>query len=106
MGAWALIRHAVVTVYGNCFASRVVASVLSAVGLGELAFSGPEDYRCAITALALEPELLAGYRRHLDEQRLALPLFDCARYTREFETLLSRMLGRWQAGLAPDHLAA
>ncbi len=96
----------VVTVYGNSFASRVAASVLSAAGLGELAFSGAEDYRCAITALALEPGLLAGYRQHLSEQRLTLPLFDCVRYTREFEELLTRMLERWQAGLAPEHLLA
>ena len=96
----------VVTVYGNSFASRVAASVLNAVGLGELAFSGAEDYRVAITALALEPELLAGYRRHLSERRLALPLFDTTRYTGEFEALLMRMLGRWRAGQAPDHLLA
>ena len=96
----------VVTVYGNSFASRVAASVLSAAGLGELAFSMAHDYRCAITALALDPALLAGYRQHLQTQRLALPLFDCARYTQEFEALLTRMVDRWHAGLLPDHLAA
>ena len=96
----------VVTVYGNSFASRVAASVLSAAGLGELAFSMAHDYRCAITALALDPALLAGYRQHLQTQRLALPLFDCERYTQEFEALLTRMVDRWHAGQLPDHLAA
>ena len=96
----------VVTVYGNSFASRVAASVLDAAGLAELAFANAQDYRCAITALAQEPALLAGYRQHLQLQRYALPLFDAAGYTRDFERLLLRMFGRWQAGLAAEHLPA
>ena len=96
----------VVTVYGNSFASRVAASVLDAVGLAELAFGNAEDYRCAITALALEPALLDQYRQHLQQQRYAVPLFDTAGYTRDFETLLMRMFKRWQAGLPAEHLLA
>jgi predicted O-linked N-acetylglucosamine transferase (SPINDLY family) len=96
----------VVTLYGNVFASRVAASVLNAAGLGELAFGTVHDYRCAITALAQDTELLAGYRRHLVEQRLTLPLFDTPRYTRELEALLGRMVVRWRAGLPAEHLAA
>jgi predicted O-linked N-acetylglucosamine transferase (SPINDLY family) len=94
----------VVTHYGNAYASRVAASVLSAAGLGELAFDNVPDYTAAIAALALEPGLLAGYRRHLNEQRMALPLFDCARYTRELEALLARMVQRARDGLAPAAL--
>ncbi|MDE2080254.1 MAG: hypothetical protein KGI90_02795 [Burkholderiales bacterium] len=96
----------VVTVYGNSFASRVAASVLSAAGLGELAFADAESYRTAILALALDAELLAGYRRHLNAQRLALPLFDSAGYARDFENLLWRMGERWRAGLPPEALPA
>lgn len=96
----------VVTVYGNGFASRVAASVLNAAGLGELAFATADEYRRAILALALEPGLLAQYRAHLETQRLVLPLFDTRRYTREFEALLQRMVDRWRAGLAPEHLPA
>jgi len=96
----------VVTVYGNTYASRVAASVLNAAGLGELAFETAHDYHCAILALAQDPALLAGYREHLTEQRLVLPLFDTPRYTREFEALLLRMVKRWRDGLAPAHLPA
>jgi len=96
----------VVTVYGNAYASRVAASVLNAVGLGELAFDNAHDYHCAILALAQCPALLAGYRQHLATQRLALPLFDTPRYTQEFEALLGRMVERWRSGLPADHLAA
>ena len=94
----------VVTVYGNGFASRVAASALNAVGLAELALDTPDAYRCAITALALDPALLAGYRQHLVQQRLTLPLFDSQRYTQEMQTLLGRMAQRWRAGLGPAHL--
>jgi predicted O-linked N-acetylglucosamine transferase (SPINDLY family) len=84
----------------------VAASVLSAAGLGELAFDNVPDYIAAITTLALEPALLADYRAHLNGQRMQLPLFDTARYTRELEALLGRMVQRWRSGLAPAPLAA
>jgi predicted O-linked N-acetylglucosamine transferase (SPINDLY family) len=74
------------------------------VGLAELALDTPDAYRCAITALALDPALLAGYRQHLVQQRLTLPLFDSQRYTQEMQTLLGRMAQRWRAGLGPAHL--
>jgi predicted O-linked N-acetylglucosamine transferase (SPINDLY family) len=96
----------VVTVYGDSFASRVAASVLNAVGLAELAFQEVSDYRNAILALALEPELLANYRQHLTSQRMNLPLFDSSRYTREFEGLFKRMAQRWYDGLPCEHLMA
>ena len=96
----------VVTLHGNAFASRVAASVLNAAGIGELAFNTVHDYRCAITALALEPALLASYRQHLEQQRMTLPLFDSTTYTRDLESLLERMVQRWRAGLPADHLPA
>ena len=96
----------VVTVYGNTYASRVAASVLNAAGLAELAFQNAHDYHCAILALAQDPALLAGYRAHLNQQRMTLPLFDTPRYTREFEALLLRMVQRWRDGQAPAHLPA
>jgi predicted O-linked N-acetylglucosamine transferase (SPINDLY family) len=95
----------VVTLIQNSFASRVAASVLNAAGLAELAFETVQDYRWAITALATDSALLAGYRHHLSEPA-ALPLFDGQRYTGEFETLLERMWARWCAGLPADHLPA
>ncbi|MDE2371895.1 MAG: tetratricopeptide repeat protein [Burkholderiales bacterium] len=94
----------VVTHYGASYASRVAASALNACGIADLAFASVEEYRLAILALALEPGLLATYRRHLETQRLALPLFDTARYTGELQSLLQRMVERRRAGLAPAHL--
>ncbi len=95
----------VVTLIQNSFASRVAASALNAAGLAELAFETVQDYRCAITALALDAPLLAGYRQHLGNPA-TLALFDGGRYTREFESLLRRMWSRWCAGLPAEHLSA
>lgn len=96
----------VVTCYGNDYASRVAASALNAVGLAELAFGNATDYTCALLALATEPGLAAGYKAHLQQRRMALPLFDTTRYTRELEALFERMALRFRAGLPPAHLAA
>ena len=80
--------------------------MLNAAGIGELAFERVEDYQAAILALAKEPALRAGYREHLVSRRLELPLFDCPRYTREFEDLFARIWQRWVDGLPPEHLLA
>ena len=96
----------VVTLYGNAYASRVAASVLTAAGLPELAFQEVADYRLAITALATDPALLASYRQHLEGQRQNLPLFDSSAYVRDFQALLLRMVQRWRAGLPCEHLLA
>jgi predicted O-linked N-acetylglucosamine transferase (SPINDLY family) len=79
---------------------------LNAAGLPELAMADEADYVNAITALALDPALLAGYRRHLVEQRLALPLFDSGRYGAAFADLLQRMWQRWTGGQPAAHLPA
>ncbi len=96
----------VVTHYGNAYASRVAASVLAAAGLGELAFADVAGYTRALLTLAQQPELAAGYKRLLNEQRLTLPLFDSQRYGREFEQLLQRMWQRWADDEPPAHLLA
>lgn len=96
----------VVTKYENGFASRVAASALNAAGIGELAFGDADEYLRAIVALGRDDDLRAGYRDHLVRQRMALPLFDTARYTLELQQLFERMLARWHAGLPTDHLAA
>ena len=96
----------VVTLSGNAYASRVAASALDAVGLGELAFMQIDDYVAAIAALGENADLLAGYRRHLEAHRLTAPLFDARGYANDLAALMQRMLQRWQAGLAPEHLQA
>lgn len=96
----------VLTVPGETFASRVAASLVSACGLPELAAPDEATYVALGTALANDPDRLAGMKQHLESQRMHLPLFDTDRYARDYESLLVRMFERAQAGLAPDHLPA
>jgi predicted O-linked N-acetylglucosamine transferase (SPINDLY family) len=96
----------VLTRLGRSFSARVAASLLNAVGLRELAVEGAEDYEEMAVRLANDREALHDIRRHLDERRLELPLFDSARFTRELEALFERMLERWTQSLPPAHLSA
>lgn len=94
----------VLTVPGETFASRVAASLLAACGLPELACPSEEAYVAFAAALAAEPATLASLKQHLEQHRMALPLFDSDRFARNFEGLLVRMHERAQAGLAPAAL--
>ena len=96
----------VLTVPGETFASRVAASLVNACGLQDLICKDAEAYTSLAIGLANEPGLLRGLKQHLEESRAELPLFDSARFTREFEALLLRMHERAQAGMPPAELLA
>ncbi len=80
----------VLTMAGETFASRVSGSHLRAIGLPELVTHDLESYAALALRLAREPELLAGLRLRLQQNRATHPLFDTAGYTRDFEALLLR----------------
>jgi protein O-GlcNAc transferase len=96
----------VLTQVGRSFSARVAASLLTAVGLPDLAVQTEQQYEALAVGLAEERQTLQAIRRHLNENRLALPLFDSDRFTRELESLLTRMVDRWKQGLAPEPLPA
>jgi predicted O-linked N-acetylglucosamine transferase (SPINDLY family) len=90
---------------GRCFASRVAASLLHAVGLPELVAGSPDEYRALALRLAREPALLTAYRAHLLRARDHAPLFDAARFTRNLEAAYTEMMERRQRGQAPAGFA-
>jgi len=96
----------VLTVPGATYASRVAASLVHACGLPDLACADEDHYVTLATGLAQEPATLAGLKQHLNSQRMSLPLFDSARYVRDYEALLQRMFERQQAGLPPAAMPA
>lgn len=96
----------VLTVPGETFASRVAASLVQACALPEFVCADAGAYVDKAVALLRDAQALRAAQRHLREHRPSLPLFDSARYTRDFEALLLRMWARHAAGLAPDHLPA
>jgi predicted O-linked N-acetylglucosamine transferase (SPINDLY family) len=96
----------VLTVPGPTFASRVAASLVHACGQGELACASEDAYVQRAIALANRPAELAALKADLDTRRLALPLFDTPRFTRDYEALLQRMFDRSLRGEAPAALPA
>lgn len=96
----------VLTQVGRSFSARVAASLLSAVGLPELAVTNATDYENLAVLLATDAEALHDIRTHLAVNRLDLPLFDSERFAREFSDLFGRMVQRWEQGLPPGPLAA
>jgi predicted O-linked N-acetylglucosamine transferase (SPINDLY family) len=96
----------VLTQVGRSFSARVAASLLTAVGLPELAVASEHDYEERAVALATVPGELARMRDHLWDNRRDLPLFDNERFTAGLAALFERMAARWRQGLPPAALPA
>jgi protein O-GlcNAc transferase len=94
----------VITARGAHFASRVSESLLNAMDLAELVGSDQDD----MVRIARRVASDAGYRDLLRAKvatnRLSAPLFDTARFTRDFEAGVEMMVERQRRGLAPDHI--
>jgi len=88
----------VVSWAGETMASRVAGSQLHAIGLPELVSASLEQYEALALALAQDPQRLHSYRARLAANRLSHPLFDMARFTRNFEDLL---LTAWENRRSP-----
>ena len=95
----------VLTCTGGSFVGRVAASLVQAVGLGELVTRDLREYETLALRLAAEPARLAGLRARLAANRATAPLFDTPRYTRHIEAAYRRMWERWAAGNPPEPFA-
>lgn len=95
-----------ITTTGECFASRVAASVLRAAGLPELVARDAVAYEQMALDLALRPERLREIRERLTASRASCALFDSQGTTRDLEALYERMLAAWTRGAPPQHLPA
>lgn len=90
---------------GETFASRVAASLLQAVGLGELVVSSLAEYEATAIALARDHEHLGRLRARLADNRLKMPLFRTADYVRGLEAALATMHERHLRGERPEAFA-
>jgi protein O-GlcNAc transferase len=95
----------VLTLIGNAFASRVAASLLNAIGLPELITTSPQAYEALAIELGRNPEKLAALKQKLASNKLTSPLFDTPQFTKDLEQVYLRMYQRYQADLAPEHIA-
>jgi protein O-GlcNAc transferase len=90
-----------ITFPGQAFASRVAASLLTAIGLPELIAQNAAAYEAMALKLAQEPELLAAAREQLAENRMTTALFDSPRHARGIEAAYRTMVERYERGEAP-----
>jgi protein O-GlcNAc transferase len=94
----------VVTVKGGHFASRMSASILSAVGLSELITDDLHQYEKRVVALASDGERLNALREKLAQNKYTEPLFDTKRFVRNLENAFEQMWAVYQAGDSPRHI--
>lgn len=96
----------IVTAPGETLASRVVASVLSALVMPELIARNLAAYRDLAIKLATDAERLGALREKLAGQRLTSGVFDGRTTAKDLESLYDQMWARAAEGMAPDHLRA
>lgn len=94
----------VITLMGESFASRVAASLLSAVGLPELISSSQDKYEELAIDLATQPSKLDSIKKILLENLTNAPLFNTQQFARSLESAYIQMMERYWAGLEPDHI--
>ncbi len=95
----------VLTCIGNAFPGRVAASVLQAVGLGELVVESLDDYVGRAVQLAANAGRLGEIRARLADNLYRYPLFDTRRFCRHLEAAYHTMWERSERGQAPASFA-
>ena len=91
----------VLTLPGAMPISRAGLSLLSSVGLGEMAASSEEDYVRIAVELAGNLPRLADLRATLRPRMLASPLMDAPRFARNVEAEYRKMWQAWCKGQSP-----
>jgi predicted O-linked N-acetylglucosamine transferase (SPINDLY family) len=94
----------VLTCAGEAFASRVAASLLTAVGLPELVTWTLAEYEELAVSLANDSDRMNTLKRKLADARHSAPLFDAETYSRRLEDGFSMIYERHQAGEPPEHV--
>jgi predicted O-linked N-acetylglucosamine transferase (SPINDLY family) len=92
----------VLTLTGEAFASRIAASLLTAIDVPELITSTQQQYEQLAIELASSPQRLAAIRARIQDNRLTRALFDTPRFARNLEAAYTAIHARYQAGEPPD----
>jgi predicted O-linked N-acetylglucosamine transferase (SPINDLY family) len=96
----------VLTSPGRSFASRVAASLLTALGIEELVCDGLDRYEERAVELAGDPGRLPEIRRRLENGRRDSALFDTTRFARNIEDAYGQAYARFLAGQPPAPIRA
>lgn len=91
----------VVTLTGDQFAANMSASILTAMGLGELVTGRLADFIALAVELASSSEKLAQVRETLVRNRAGGPLFNTRRFVENLENGYRQIWDRYLSGQAP-----
>jgi protein O-GlcNAc transferase len=80
-----------VTCFGESFAGRVGASLLTAIGLPELIAPNLTEYESLCVKMATDTSFYRSVHRELERNRLTYPLFDTKRFCRHIEAAYVKM---------------
>ena len=94
----------VITCIGESFASRMAASLLTAINLPELITNTRAEYGILAIELATNRVKHQNIKNKLAANRLTTPLFDTPLFTRHIEDAYTEMYERYQNDLLPDHI--
>jgi predicted O-linked N-acetylglucosamine transferase (SPINDLY family) len=89
----------VLTLRGGRHAGRMVASVLTQIGLEDLVAPTPEEFVGRAVQLAHDPDRIAELRSTLRERMRASPLCDGRAFTRHLEEAYRTVWRRWAGGV-------
>ena len=81
----------IVSLSGRSYISRMAGSLLTAVGLPELATHTLADYERLAVLLGRQPARVASYKRYLAEHGRTSPLFDLPQIVRDIEAAFERL---------------
>jgi predicted O-linked N-acetylglucosamine transferase (SPINDLY family) len=94
----------VLTCQGESFASRMAASVISALNLSELITDTRQEYESLAIELATSPKKFKAIKEKLNINLSTAPLYDTGKFTEHLESVYTIMYQRYHDGLEPDHI--
>ena len=94
----------VVTLMGRHFASRVSASLLTAIGVPELITHSLDEYETLVLHLSRDKSARHALRDRIRLNRATMPLFDTHRFVRNLERAFEMMVGIWRHGEPPRQI--
>ena len=94
----------VITLKGKSFASRVAASLLTAINLPELITSSQEEYELLAIKLGNNPNELLDLKQKIENTKLRSNLFDTVAFTDVLEKAYLEAYDRYLLGSAPDNI--
>jgi predicted O-linked N-acetylglucosamine transferase (SPINDLY family) len=94
----------VITAHGTHFSSRVSESLLNALDMAELVGQDHADMVRIAQRIGTDAAYRQQVRQAVERNRLSAPLFDTARYTRNFERAIELMTQAYRQGKTRAHI--